>query len=334
MHSTNLTLLLLASSLFCGPSAAAQGLADLSFTPALSQAAVGDTVEIVLVASAQDDTPTEIGALDAILIYDPSVLQLLGNDQTGAGYNWFVAGFLTEPDGINLDIGDGEAKFTALAQISVPATAPLPPGLHVTTLRFLTLSESAGSVVSLAPTLGSFARTQVIDFFMAGLDITGDISSTATISVSNGPVNYCGGTVAACPCGNDGGPGEGCLTSTGAGATISASGSTSLSADDLVVTVSGVPHFQHGVQYMGQSQIQLPFGDGLRCVGSGGSGLVRFPVTNSGAGGVIALGPGFLATTSISSGSTWNFQGWFRDPLGPCGSAFNLSSAISISFQP
>ena len=36
----------------------------------------------------------------------------------------------------------------------------------------------------------------------------------------------------------------------------------------------------------------------------------------------------------ITVGSTWNFQLWFRDPMGPGGTGFNLSSAVSVTFTP
>jgi hypothetical protein len=331
-HLTLPLAALLVATLVLGKDANAQGIANLSLSPAQTNAAVGDVVELAILASAQDDQPTEIGALDALVVYDPAVLKLLGNDQTGAGYSWFVVGFLTDPDNINASIEDGDAKFTALSQITLPATATSPPGLQVTTLRFEVLAASAGTSVSFAPTIGSFGETKVLDFFVSGLNITGDISSMATVVVAGAPTQYCGGELATCPCSNDGAPGEGCRNSTGSGALLSAAGSTSLAADDLVLTASNLTLNQSGIIYMGPNQIQLPFGDGLRCVGGGSLGVVRFPVMNSGAGGSMTLGPNFLAPTVITAGQTWNFQSWYRDPGGPCGNAFNLSNAVSATF--
>ena len=34
----------------------------------------------------------------------------------------------------------------------------------------------------------------------------------------------------------------------------------------------------------------------------------------------------------IVPGATWNFQGWYRDPAGPCGTGFNLTNGTSITF--
>jgi hypothetical protein len=93
---------------------------------------------------------------------------------------------------------------------------------------------------------------------------------------------------------------------------------------------------------MGGGQVQAPFGDGLRCVGAGGLGIFRFhPIQNSGATGTITLGPAFAARSQafpfngrIDPGETWYFQGWYRDPMGPCGTAFNLSNGVAATFGP
>ncbi len=90
------------------------------------------------------------------------------------------------------------------------------------------------------------------------------------------------------------------------------------------------------------SQVQFPFGNGQLCVSGGGVGQFRFHVRNSGSAGVIQEGPGVVGYTQthfglfgqISTGQTWNFQGWFRDPLGPCGSTFNLSNGLAVTFVP
>ena len=326
----------LAALLLAAP-ALAQGQADLSFAPSTSYAGVGDEVQIQLVATAADDQPTDIGALDAILSFDPAELELLGATQTGAGYAWFVAGFLTDPDGINTTWTDGDALFTALSQVGTPATAPQAPGLVVTTLRLRALAPTAGTTVQFLPSLGTFGLTQVLDFHQPGVDITGDISSVATV-VIGGTSSYCGASAAQCPCGNGGAPGQGCANSTGAGALLASAGSTSVASDDLVFTVSNVPANQFGVVYMGGSQIELPFGDGLRCVGAGSQGVIRFPVTNAGPGGQLVVGPGLGALlgggSPLVAGSAWNFQGWYRDPAGPCASTFNLSNAIAAVFVP
>ncbi len=144
------------------------------------------------------------------------------------------------------------------------------------------------------------------------------------------------------PC-NNADPESGCRNLTGAGAWLHGCGSTSVSLDDLVLVAEQVPANQFGIFYMGPVQGQTLFGDGVRCVFSGnGVGVFRYPLQVSSPDGVMGLGPGIVAQTQelfpppgrIQAGQTWNFQAWFRDPLGPCGSDFNLSNALELSFVP
>ena len=132
----------------------------------------------------------------------------------------------------------------------------------------------------------------------------------------------------------------GCRNSTGAGALLSASGSASASADDLVLSATGVAPNQFGLVFMGMGQSAVPFGDGLRCVAAGGGEIYRFPIRNSGGAatlvesGLVGLSQSFNAGGQIGAGQSWNFQSWYRDPGGPCSSGFNLSNGLSITFQP
>ena len=74
----------------------------------------------------------------------------------------------------------------------------------------------------------------------------------------------------------------------------------------------------------------VPFGDGLRCAGGD---LKRLGVRQSNAQGAATWGPNLNATWS--AGDTRHFQTWYRDPLaGPCGTGFNLSHAVSVTFAP
>lgn len=129
--------------------------------------------------------------------------------------------------------------------------------------------------------------------------------------------------------------------SLGSGALIASGGTTSLAANDFVLRATGAAPGQFGVFYYGAGQTQAPFGDGWICVGAGGAGLYRFtPLAPSDGAGAVqhpvdfgedpaASGPG-----RIESGSTWNFQYWYRDPAGPGGAGFNLSDGLSATFCP
>ena len=126
--------------------------------------------------------------------------------------------------------------------------------------------------------------------------------------------------------------------STGSPALIGYSGSLGVEANDLVLEVSGCPTKQFGLFYYGPGAVELPLGDGYRCVGADGVGLFRLsPVAIDGSGFAsyaldIANPPD--AKGQIEAGSTWNFQFWYRDPGGPGGSGFNFSDALSVPFCP
>ena len=133
------------------------------------------------------------------------------------------------------------------------------------------------------------------------------------------------------PCGNID-PNAGCANSTGQGALLSASGSSSVSADNLVLTVSQLPVNVFAFMFRANNAIgPTPFGDGFRCVGGG---LIRFGVQNSGATGTITRGPGLAAAYGIAPFTTYRFHCWYRDPAGPCGFQFNTPNAITVSFLP
>lgn len=333
--------------------ARAQNLVDLSWEPANQSVLVGDMVEVQLIATSDGVTQQPFGALDAILEWDPAVLLFVGSDDTDSGYAWFVSGFLTDPDGINANLTDGDALYTALASPALPANAPLPPGLIVTTMRFVALAESAGTIVSFTPALGVFGRTRVLDFFSPGVEITGDIGSFATIGVTTPgaiqTVCYGDGDGGVCGCGNDGDAGEGCANSTGSGALISGIGVPSLTSDSFEVITTQIPN-SPGLTFQGNMLLPLPptFGDGIRCCGGS---VVRWITvlaqgncasTNQPAGcgtqigeigGLISQHPG---NGALQAGDSRCYQHWYRDPgIGnPCGiDKFNLSPAILVTWQ-
>jgi hypothetical protein len=140
------------------------------------------------------------------------------------------------------------------------------------------------------------------------------------------------------PCGNDDAS-AGCKNSTTVGALLGATATTSYATDDLLLHVSQLPHNKTGLWLSSQATVSVPLGDGLRCVGSP---FYRFGSFNSGPTGTSVKGPGIIGSSCsslppggcIAPGSTWNFQVWYRDGLGPCGTGTNLSNAESVTFTP
>ena len=314
---------------------------DLALTPGSQIVTIGDTVEVQLFALASGTQNIDFAAIDALLDYDPNFLLLTGVDDTNATENWFASSFLPDPDGINNSIADGDAIYTALSAPGIPAVAP-PAGTLVTTLQFVALQETLGTPVSFLPAMGVFGSTAVYSYHQAGVELTGDINSVAMVRVIAPPTQFCLGEPSACPCSNPGGFGAGCQNSTGLGAILSSSGSTSVSADDLVLHASQLPAHNFSIFIIGGGAQNLLFGDGLLCVSPGPSGLHRFsPPQQSDLSGSVDRGPGIVAYTNgfpagqeIQVGNTYYFQTWFRDSSGPCSFGWNLTNGLEVTFTP
>ena len=155
---------------------------------------------------------------------------------------------------------------------------------------------------------------------------------------------FCVCTAGVAPCGNPDAS-AGCENSTGVGATLIGAGSSSVFEDDLDLVMAQMPANQFGLVFMGEAALGSPvtLGDGVRCVSPGTSSLYRFlPAFGSGAGGTATVGSivdyscgGSLpAAACIASGSTWYFQGWYRDPVGPCNQGSNLTNGLAVLFTP
>ena len=116
------------------------------------------------------------------------------------------------------------------------------------------------------------------------------------------------------------------------GAMIGYQGSASVSENNLVLCATAAPHGQFGLFFYGPSQISVPLGNGRFCVGGS---VTRLPVVMTGASGYATYALDLGATphaASLTAGSSWNFQFWFRDPAGG-GAAFNLSHGMAVTFE-
>ncbi|HJP00333.1 MAG TPA: zinc-dependent metalloprotease [Planctomycetota bacterium] len=129
--------------------------------------------------------------------------------------------------------------------------------------------------------------------------------------------------------------------SSGAPAVIDFYGTTSVGASDLVLAVWNAPPQQFGLFFYGPQRVDLPFGDGVRCVGGGSVGLFRFnpPQLTDGFGDLerpvdFTVPPAGSGPGALLPGGAWHFQFWYRDPLGPGGSGFNFSDGLTLLFCP
>jgi hypothetical protein len=207
-----------------------------------------------------------------------------------------------------------------------------------------------------AGSLLSFANETTVDFVNDHLSRTtvdwaqavvdGNISLVSDgalgcfVSVITQVTAFCTGDQGSCPCGNDndGSSGSaGCAngTSTG-GAALSATGSTSIAASDLNLSVQGATPSQPCLFFQGNNAISggsgVQFGDGLRCAGGG---VIRLQVRFADVAGVAQTSIGVASVGGCVVGDLKRYQGWYRDPnLSPCGAAFNLSNGVELVWNP
>ncbi len=178
----------------------------------------------------------------------------------------------------------------------------------------------------------SHARHQVT--VAAGGDIVVNVAVGTSFDSVNGlqiePAGatgtaYCfgDGSGAVCPCASFGGAGEGCLTTSGSGATLAGSGSANIGVDSFVLSVSGAPANKPGLFFQGNNQIGIAAGDGLLCAAGA---TIRYAVNSTDASGAVSQG-GFAV--NASAGQTLNYQYWFRDTGNPCGGGFNFTNGWS-----
>lgn len=180
MTRTNLmpwALATTAALVIVAPTARA-GLVDIFWAPEAQTVARCDIVEIQLVTASDDDAEQPFNALDAIVSWNPARLEFIELVDSGAPL--VFSGFPPDQDGINDDIFDGEALYTALGQPTNPPVAPpAPDRLIVTTFRFRAIALTPGTEVKFIPTVGDFGRTRVL----FGGDVTGDITGTSTTMI-------------------------------------------------------------------------------------------------------------------------------------------------------
>jgi hypothetical protein len=164
--------LLAAAVLGCGP---VRGSIHLELRP-VSSALVGETVEVGLYAVSDDMTEQSIGGIDAIVQWDPDVVELLGRINNGP-YSWGLSWFPDDGqlDGVNDSWTDGDALYQCLRRNapSPPAMAT-PAGLLVTTFRFVAVGPASAAPVRLVPHAGTYSTTRVLDGFDSS-DVTGTL---------------------------------------------------------------------------------------------------------------------------------------------------------------
>ena len=141
------------------------------------------------------------------------------------------------------------------------------------------------------------------------------------IRVMSSPFDTCGGTSLFC---------NSLVNSTNQIGTIAAIGSTSVANQSLILQSTKLPASVPGLFFYGSTQVSVPFGEGVRCVGGT---IQRLTVSPTNGAGIATAGLFTDPNNTIVGPGVWQFQFWHRDNVG-AGPTFNFSKAIEISFCP
>jgi hypothetical protein len=172
---------------------------------------------------------------------------------------------------------------------------------------------------------------KIFDESPVGIAYTGGLDASRALFLQEvaARVVFCGDITPFCPAS---------VNSTGVGADMTlSSGTASIAANDLTFSVSGLPANVYGLFFYGAGQSSTPFGDGTLCISGSLSRLS--PVQSDISGTVLRAldleaSPFSDGPLPPSVGAPHHFQFWYRDPSGPGGSGFNVSSGLSVTYCP
>lgn len=197
----------------------------------------------------------------------------------------------------------GAATVTDLAGTLGPPTVT--PG---------TITASGATLQMVSPMVTQFQFTDPTSNISATLSLNGTLVASYDCPA---PVNYCTSSA----------------NSASAGATIAGLGSTSITANDLVLQAVGCPANKPGLFFHALNETSVPLGNGTLCAGGQ---VRRLGVLVSNAAGEYqaafdqaSLAPG----DALAPGDVRRFQCWFRDPAGG-GSGFDFTDGLSVTFCP
>jgi hypothetical protein len=117
--------------------------------------------------------------------------------------------------------------------------------------------------------------------------------------------------------------------SVGGGAVMGWSGTGNLVLNNLNLFVYACPPSTTGLFFYGSSQVQVPFGNGFRCV-AGTIFRLGTQVTDSFGDATRSLNLNALPSGPAQPGDVRHFQFWYRNPAAG-GAGFNLSNGLTVT---
>lgn len=123
--------------------------------------------------------------------------------------------------------------------------------------------------------------------------------------------------------------------SAGSGARLSLVGDADHGNQGLVVGLTGAPANAFTVLAYSPIPFVGPFGDGTLCLSPFAPGIIRAPAAPTDANGALAVAMDFESFglgAAFIPGTTWYFQGIFRDVGGPGGTGVNASDSVALTF--
>jgi hypothetical protein len=114
---------------------------------------------------------------------------------------------------------------------------------------------------------------------------------------------------------------------------ISATGTSSVSANNLVLHANNIPSNKAGLFIYSRNKQSLPFGSSNLCVGGSGFPIRRLPALNSGAGTTFTFAVNQFTLPGgdvFHAGEVIYFQAWFRTGAGASETSNGLE--VSIGF--
>ena len=159
--------------------APASALINLELRPANQVVNVGDFADLELYAVSDNGSDQLMSAADILFTWDPTYLDLVGLDQTGATAT--LTSFFPQVDpwgGINN--GNPPTSGTGLYSVSAfpgPANAIVatPAGTLLTTFLIDAIAPTPNTVFSLVMTVGGLSQTTVYDGTTPNTDVTGTL---------------------------------------------------------------------------------------------------------------------------------------------------------------